>query len=220
MAGRRRYRRRRASGRVSKRIKRYVKSEISRNIETKEFHSYTNKTATTTWQVACLNNIVEGDQPDQVIGATLEPKRLTGNICVRRGDGTNKVRIIIFQWFEEATLSETFESNWPTIEQILPQVSDDLGNDQNMVATPNYQGRHLFKMLKDYKIELSSAYKDAVNIRVRIPARKLRKMQWVDDQPPSNGHALGAIFMYYWSDSTASSHPTIYWDMRFRYKDA
>lgn len=214
---RRRYRRKQ---RVSYPVKKYVKQQINRNIETKVFQSYVAaEPMTQSWDRFCLNNITQGVEAGENIGNQLDIKRITGNMMATLGDATNIYRVLIFQWFQPATLQSTADSTWPPTEQVLDHINDSSGDQANWASTPAYQNRKNYKILLDWKSWMNNTFPYRMK-KVSIKAHRIRPIQFTDDSTGTRTQlAIGGIFMHTWSDSSAATHPALTWDFRIRYKD-
>ena len=223
MARRRGYRRRKGKRRGSRRVpyktKRYVKQQINRNIETKQFEVYgVEHPASVTGARVCLTaGIVRGTDFVNRIGTTIVPKHLRVRWSAQAADPFNRMRILIFQFFEPIDPSVT--SNFPSMSEILPGITGTTDAAQNMLIPTAWQNRHQFKVLYDKSFYVQGSPGGFIRFGGK-KTRKLRKINWTGLDILSGVEASGHIFMYMLSDSAATGHPPVYYVSRLLFKDA
>lgn len=194
-----------------KAVKRLTNRTLNSRLETK-YHVQVNTASSPDWSGvdALMNDITVGTADTQRIGDEIDMKSVQLKYVVTRGDGTNVVRAILFQWFDEST---------PTLADILRPAS--IGSIGGVVAHYHHDNLNAkpqkFQILYD-KTHLVNdvGYPTALG-KFSTSKFKHRRVQYsaASSNPVSN-----RLYLAFISDSAAAAHPSVNYSLRLRYTDA
>lgn len=220
---RRRFRRR--SRRVGFKTKRYVKREISKNIETKYHYGISSPGQVPSTGInACFTSIASGVGNDGRIGNRIRVKwiRIIGLIDFR-ADVTNCIRMICYR--DTNVTNGGISSTWVPAADLISDTSTGVGTC-NSIINP-WLTR--VKVIKDrtytawYVPATGGSNGNFRRFSFRITPKKgrLASPTWVSDQNVVDDYAKNHYFLYFFSDSALLTHPAItYLQVTVAYKDA
>lgn len=202
----RRFRRRNfRTSKVTKPVKRYVKSQLAKNIEYKYNTYYFGPSSIPNNGVVYnMISIAQGMGDTQRIGDTIKLKTITFKYSVTNADTYNITRLIIFQW-------KMNNSYPPTFTNVLN------GTSPTVYSQYNVDNRQNFQVLYD-RSHTTDADDPIKIVRGRINCKYAKKELTFYAGSASNGNQL--IYALAISDSSASSHPLIEGEFNFWYTDA
>lgn len=147
-----------------------------------------------------LTNLTRGTgMVDNYLGSEILPTSLrerlsiaVGPNALANGDGTNVVRVILFQWFDAST---------PVVAGILQSV--------NPYSSISWQNRKLIKVLSDKLYGLSqqgdrSLTFDLLTDSIYIKSKKMKPTRFNN---AGTGQQDGGLFALFISDSSIAAHP-------------
>lgn len=201
---------RRSGSKVNKALKRYVKSTLSRGLETKS-HTYEYSTSvTTTATVVDLTDLNQNVTGVGRIGNEIDVKNveMIYNLIVNSTDAINTFRVLIFQWHPNNAV------DLPQTAEIFDFASAGVGWE--CYAPFNHDKRKLFTIYYD-KVHSGSYGSDS-------GAKNFRKKRIGPFKPTQYDYAVNTgtnhIYLLYISDSGATPHPSINISLGMKYKDA
>lgn len=184
-------------------VRKIVKQEISKKIESKTLNSeYTIQPG---WLGVSqeLTPIVRGTDNGQYIGDAIEPTRIIVRISVAFADQTNLTRFMLVQVRSSAVPA----ANW---------ISAQTGTAYAPLAHPREDNRQTFKILAE-KLVLNQNVGSRLIQYVEFDVRGgLMKMNFTD----AGAYEKGDIYLLAVSDSSVVSHPLCYIATKMYYKDA
>lgn len=199
---------------LNKREVRQVKTIVTRNIE-KKYHNVTQAQlgVSTTPYVAQLTSVPQGDTDNDRVGDRLKWEKGYLRLFVLGGDTYNYLRFIIFQWKPNA-------STVPTAADILLVGA---GGAVDYTSQYNHDNRQLFKIMFDQTFKtvgdgstdtpLQDSSRQHLKRILRIP----NKFAQYTAGHTTNG--TNQLFMIAISDSSATTHPSIFFTFKIMYRD-
>lgn len=210
-------RRRRAKHVLSRRqataVKAIVDSKLEEEVELKwddVKHSLTCSTTPTFFDITA--QITSGVDPYDYIGNTIRLQSLAYKIYFSLADTTNYIRLVFFQWYDDAV-------NTPTFADICQLNTAGSPIDQTDYMSPLALGAGTtksFRILRQFDFVMSATepaciYQGFIN-------KGFRKDITFATNDPTQGN--NHIFMMYLSDSSAVAHPAGEGWTRIRFTDA
>lgn len=160
-----------------------------------------------------LTGPAEGTGSDQRIGTEIELKSLQYRFSFVRGDDTNYLRYIIFQWYgDTAHDSPQWNQMFQYFTGILPGSLYDLQSPYQL----GNGGTKLWRALVDEQFYLDSD--NPIQMVKGFINKGFRKSIEYDEQTPPRG--TGHVYMMLVSDSNVSAHPLVSGYTRARYYDS
>lgn len=146
------------------------------------------------------------------IGDEMTPVKFNMNLRLLAGDATNLVRIIVFQWLDDATAATPDAALW------------NWNSDANTTEAPlgmlDYSRRSSVNVLYDSgpisMVAGTSADSYQWVKRLSIPGSRLRTMKL---NRGSGSGGKGQFYIGYCSDSAAVAHPSIEYTSQILFKD-
>lgn len=190
-----------------KRLVKTIRRVINRQAEKKYFDYSANTTVSNSGYLLKLSEVPQGDSDVSRDGDQLTIRSLQFNtetlVGVNETGGTNKVRIIIFQWFPNTA------AGYPTLNNLLLDVTSPF------LSPYAHDYRFNFRILADRTASVDDGDPSRMmKFFIRRFAR--RKIQYVGASATSYTNGL---FAYLVSDSGAIPHPTVYWSGKLNYSD-
>lgn len=198
---------------VSTLVKKEVKQQLSKNLETKYQIRYIGETVSNSGNIHCITSqVAQGTTDTTRIGDMITLNSLTMRAYFAAGDAINLLRLIIFQWYplsDTATsppvatdLLDDFSLSIPYI--IAPFKTDYLGTRFTVLydqTFPSVVGASNEYVVKDINVPLKYAHK---------------KIQYSAATTEATNH----LWYMCVSDSAAVTHPSSNIMYRVTYKDA
>lgn len=198
----------RKTNKISKAIKKYVKSAISTEQEHKVFDAAVNgQPATTAGVIYNLMTPSQGDGYNNYSGIVITQKSLEIRGSVLVGDSSNCIRMIIFRWHNDSSIDV------PQPNEILQLVST--GNSP--YEPYNYIHRDEFTVLKDHLFATVLGQSNALvkfNYKVKLHNAKQRFTN------TTNGTGVNNIYVLFISDSAVGPNPAQSFTSRIHYTDS
>lgn len=194
---------------VPKAVRAYVKSQQTRQLETKYYNIF-DQTLSPDWSGTLFDltgNIATGTTVATRVGDAVTLREIDWRGIITSADTHNFVRVALFQWRADTSVDT------PTAGSVLETVNDVLAP----VTLWNWDRRAEYKVLWDKTYYLDSADDTAVQFSGKIGPRKLKTPIHYN---PGYNTGMNHVFLMVISDSSAISHPQVNWDMRLKYKDA
>lgn len=200
---------------VPKTVRRYVKREIHKNIETKWYYKATVVTSITdVANIVDVTTVPRGVTATDRIGQEVVLRALRLRLTMTVGDNTNFVRIIFFQWYQSTGIGLS-----PSVLDILEQTTITGGPVPDYMAPIQQTTRQVFHVLYDRVFTLSIEGDTAVrSLNFRIPLKYARKK--INYDPESAVSGSNHIFYLIVSDSGAVTHPNYSMTTEMYYDDA
>lgn len=164
--------------------------------------TYTN-TVSYTGTIQSLCDISQGDSDTTRDGDSLTISSLELRGFFVAGDAYNVCRVMLVQWFPTDGVA-------PTISQILVNT----GNLYASISVKAHDYRQQFKVLYD-KILVVNTYNPTKMFYKKVYPKR-RKIQYVAGTNTGNNK----IYIIMISDSSAVSHPSVYYDNKILFKDS
>jgi len=159
--------------------------------------------------ITSLSDISQGVTDNNRVGNHIHLKTLKGTLTCLAADSTNIMRVIIFKWKENDTY------NPPTLAQILA-VGPSGGPDFYSSYAPENPGNYV--ILKDYQLVGCNGSSASNLIQIRKFSIKLSgKVQYFSDGGTSG---TNKIFIMWFSDSSAVTHPAISYNTELSFSDS
>lgn len=187
--------------------KKYVKKQISKDIETKYFDiQRPSDDIDYSGRIDRLTGVSQGTTDSTRIGDKLTMRSLRISYEATVADSTNMVRFIIVQWFPNSTLLA------PTSSYVLSTIGSALAPQSPYI----HDYKNQFNVLYDKVHILSTDYP-------RIVRKFWLKMKWakkVINFSAGTSEGSNHLYMIRISDSSAVTHPTSNILTRLNYDDA
>lgn len=122
--------------------------------------------------------------------------KLRLDINTASGDGTNVVRIILFQWLQDTT-------------PVLADILLNLTSGWEYLADYNHDKRDHFKILSDRSYYFAEAANEGPIRKVTSQSWKVGKRKAVVNMQGGGVTGTNEVYMLALSDSTAVNHPTV-----------
>lgn len=198
---------------VPRNVKRYVKKELRKDVETKYFDSSLSDFATSySGWIQPLCNVPQGTTDRSRVGDQLVMRALMlrMHIVMNTGDVTNSVRVIVFQWHPSVALAV------PTLSLVLSATYLGTTNAPNAPYTFDY--RTNCTILFDRKLVFSNTGDliKSINQKISLKWAK-KKCQYVDASATSVSDQL---YLAAVSDSSTATHPLVSSVARLFFDDA
>lgn len=190
---------------VSKAVQKYVKRQITKDIELKFHDDADNISYDTTYTFDDVTAVPQGVGDFQRIGSQINPKWLTVDFIFTYapGDITNVFRFIVFQWLMDNT------SDAPSQAEMFANITAGY----NLVSPSTNYDKQRYHMLYD-KVILMSYDKPQVHIKKTF--RRLRPINFQDSVTTGQNHIYYGVV----SDSGAVAHPLAIHYTRLMFSDA
>lgn len=194
---------------VPKAVRAYVKSQQTRQLETKYYNWFSNTLSPdysgTLFDITSY--ISAGTTVSGRVGDSINLREIEWRGQITSADTHNFVRVALFQWRTDSAIDA------PTAGDVLETV------DALLAPTTlwNWDRRAEYKVLWDKTYYLDAADDTAVQFSGKIGPRKLKLPVLYN---PGVNTGMNHVYLMLISDSGAVSHPQVNWDMRFKYKDA
>lgn len=185
-------------------VKKYVKTQVSRKLETKVLDDVSNFIQPDYAGIAdeLWVKVTQGSGNGQREGNTLQPVGLEfrGNLAL--ADTTNLFRLVLFTWQESTT---------PTASQIFQGTGT-----ANVLTDPiEWSTRGVLTLHYDKVFTLGPASSNIRHIQFYIPGYKIPKPIY----ETGGGVVKNKLFLWCFSDSGAAGHPGMAYSIRLLYKD-
>lgn len=195
-------------------VKRIVRKQINRNLETKFLCTQSVAVGVnTTPNFTTILVPALGNTENERIGDTITLKSLYYNYSVQYEDSTNVFRIIIFQWMQDSSL------NAPIVNSILEQSS---ATTQDYVYSPySMNNAQNYRILYDRTHLVQQQGTQIVHRKGYITKFPNRKIVFTNASGGSVSNIKrGQIYVLTMSDSSVAPHPD--WNATFKlnYTDA
>lgn len=189
---------------VKSEVKREVKTLLARRTELKYLADAQSPNVSTSGFIKKVSQIAQGSDTGNRIGDTIHARSLELHGNILRGDASNFVRIIVFQW--------------RVSDSTAPVVGDILGNASRWWDGYNGDKRSYYTILWDKTFAMSqNGSNDVVVFKKKIYKRMATRMEFEN----GSSTAPGTHMLYYMllSDSGAIGHPLVNIYSKFNYKD-
>lgn len=197
--------------------KRYVKSQLNKNLETKYHdHEVASIAVISAGTISSVSAMGRGTAPNQRVGDRISVTSLSFRLGVIRADTYNYVRCIFFQWNSDST------NDPPSLDEVLDPDSG-LGVGV-LVPFRNYKNDSIrqkkLRIIYDKLVRMDQIYQDTeMFVRKRITFKRPIQIVFNEDNPALlTGY--GKIFLLLVSDSNVTTHPVSLGLTRITYKDA
>lgn len=190
----------------SQAVRREVNKQLARKAEYKQtLNSRTNATTIdySGTVYSLLENLVRGDSSlNNFDGSSISVKSIRIRGEMFPADGSNVLRMIVFQWRDSGT---------PSVSGIINNSGTPLGP----FGTRYFANKKTMKILAD-RICIAHTYKPACLVDIFVPGNKIRPtwFQTSNDSPASNG-----LFFLVISDSSTVAHPAFQWTSEVVFTD-
>lgn len=190
---------------VPRTFKKFVKTQINKNLEYKYRTAYYNPGGIpNNGTVTSLINISQGLLDTERVGDEIKLRTITFRYLVQIADSSNVLRIIIFQLKQQNTFA-------PSVASVLNGTSPTYLSQYNVDNRSNYQVLYDRTHITDYNAPVR-----IVTGRVNMKYCK-RKIQFIAGSPTNGTNMIYALAI---SDSSASPHPGVTGEINFWYTDA
>lgn len=190
---------------LSQKQKQQVKRMIVENDEIKKFPYYTTVNPSTTIGFVNLNAINVGDAITRRSGLKVIPRLLDIKYDVTVADATNDVRVVLFRW------RPNNGDDLPQAGEILRLLEAPENDPMQSFVFEKSQSKK-FKVLYDRTHYLNNVANPREAGRIYIYNKKnnikLVPMYFDAATGPTDPNKNG-LYIMYWSDSSALSHPTM-----------
>lgn len=195
---------------VTKAVKKYVKTQTRKLGEIKHINS-SSSIAPIFSSIAAirLSGMAEGTGFGQRIGEKITPRNLTFNFTLYRGLTDCHVRLIIFRWLEQTSVSGT--------NSILESGNDGTANYINAMYKLLPQDRRRFNILYDRSFLLDDAKQNGLKRSIKLNLLKGKNIFF--DGTTATSNARNPIQFVVLSDVALSNAPTMLYHYAFRYHD-
>lgn len=191
----------------SQAVRREVNKQMSRKADYKQTiqaHS-TFDVSYSGWVQDILGNLTRGDSPlNQYNGSSIQVKSIRIRGTMARGDTSNVIRLVVFQWFD---------SGVPVPSGVL--------NDNASIAAPYgsryWTNKKSLKILRDVTLYAEAGVSDQRPFDIYIPGTKIRPTWFptaTDTPAQRNGLMILAV-----SDSSTVTHPNLTYRIETVYTD-
>jgi len=184
--------------------KKYVKSQLSKEIELKWSHFERNDSVSDIGILVDYTQLTQGVDINQRIGNKIQPKSFKVDIAFVPGDATNRIRMIAFQWHpNDAT-------DTPSISELI--LHSTVGYITQGPLYPVYRSQ--YTLLKDKMITFSANTPTLIHKRFTLKPKKMCTYNY--------GTTTGTnhIYIAFVSDSAAIPHPQYTLTGMLKYTDA
>lgn len=208
----RRYRRKRKPRKVSKSVKKYVKAQFKKELETKYLpHSQTLVLSTSSPNYECISDITQNVSDVARIGDKVTLKGLSMSLFLESASSTTRdtnIRITIFQF------KDTHQAG-----AINPAIAQ-LYQSTNYMTTsmPHKDYKHRYTILSDKLYSLPKLTKDKIYQKSRRVNLKWATKHIQFEQGTTNG--INKIFMVFYHDQALADAPSIAMESYLYYTDA
>lgn len=198
---------------TTKAVRRVVRKEVARQVESKSYDGRTDAAAIsyngTSWALtsnaSAGTSIAQGVGDFQYIGSLVRAAFLhIRGFCVL-ADTYNYIRLILLQVKGPG-------SSLPALTDILQSV----GNVETPFSSFDRDFDSQYRVLAQRLITLNSAIPTA-KFDIKISGKKIRPIHFSD---AAGTTAMGGLYLVAFSDSAAAAHPTVSFYHRLTYKDA
>lgn len=201
-------RRRKGKGKVPDPVRRYVKSQITRSLETK-YYNRLNQSISPDYTGVLYDLtqlITQGDTVAQREGDRINLRDIEWRGQLSLADSHNYLRFALIQVHYDS------QGHTPVASDFLETVSNGLAP----VSIWKWENRSEYTVLWDKTYLLDSTTTPVAQFSGKVGPQKLSKPVLYN---PGLSTGIGHVYLLTISDSAAVSHPTFDYDMRIKYKD-
>lgn len=213
-----RFRRNRKMGTVPKKVKKYVKAEISRNIENKKYNfiialTGANAMDDSTGVIFPLTAPSNGSAVNQRLGSQIKIKRIVTDWFVQMGAANPcQCRIVIVQDKQQ-------QGTNPTLVNVFDSGGGGIGTVQAPQTPYNpYLTPTRFTVLHDWRFQLDQVSQERIVKRIVIPGSKISQVHF---QSAGTLDGKGMLYALCFSDVNAAANtPRLICGARAEFEDA
>lgn len=191
----------RMRGRAAKAVRKVVKKEISKTVETKYVNVNVVSSVTTTPVISFLNTVAQGTTDQTRVGDVIKITSIWMRFLLTVGDTIQFVRLILFQWHPGTT---------PVAGDILQDTSNPTNSPYNVDAKPSY------RILWDRTFPMSTTGDTAVRVITYNFRKAIRKTTFFAGSSTS---AQENLYLFSASDSGIGPNPTLNLYARVNFHD-
>lgn len=196
---------------LNKRQVRQVKNLVSRQQEHKVFDNTVGSTGISSGGslYGPLTAPIQGTGDSQRVGDRITLKKMTFREAMVYGDGTNHLRLIIFQWYQNSAVAA------PLLTDILQTTGNPICSSIN---DTNMDGKK-FKVLHDKVYNLTQNGANGASFsQIKLYGRRIARKAIQFNPGATSG--FNHIYMYAISDSAAVPNPSVTHFSRCEYIDS